>query len=487
MKRLLMIAASLALVAAACGGGGGNNNAAVDPGTCPVDALDNATGPVELVMWETFTGQPLRTMQQLVQEYNASQDKVVVRMENQGVGYEEIQRKFNTAISNRSLGGLVVLEDTQTQFMADSGVIVSAEACAEADDYDLDQFESVVRSFYSVDGALQPAASNLSTGIMYYNRDHMIAAGLDPDDPPGTLDEVRTVSEAIKAANIPGLQQPFVLVLQPWFIEHWLTGDGVSIVNNNNGRDGMATEGDFNNPTTAKLYAWLQGMYNDGLMKAVPGTEGQVDHYFAMALQQSSMTVETSTAISTINAVLEGTLDPAEVGLSGDAPIQVNFEVDVAPYPGLAGDGSVNAIGTSEPGSVQAGGGAFYIPNTNSPEVIAAAWDFMKWFNLPATQAKWMPGSTYIAWNTNAYDESSLSQWQESTRPGRWLSVAVEEIEGLDANFPGPLIGPYTEVRSAIRQSLDELLLGGQSPENVIAKANETITTALKRYNDENF
>jgi sn-glycerol 3-phosphate transport system substrate-binding protein len=487
MKKLLTIAASLALVAAACGGGSGGESAGVDPGNCPVDALENASGPVEVVMWETFTGEPLRSMQQLVQEYNASQDRVVVRMENQGVGYEEIQRKFNTAIANRSLGGLVVLEDTQTQFMADSGVIVPAEACAEADDYDLDQFSPVVRSFYSVDDALQPAASNLSTGVMYYNRDHLEAAGLNPDEPPGTLDELRAASEAIKAAAIPGVQEPFVLVLQPWFIEHWLTGDGVAIVNNNNGRDGVATEGDFNNPTTAKLYAWLQGMYNDGLLKAVPGTEGQVDHYFAMALEQSSITVETSTAISTINAVLEGTLDPAEVGLSADSLPAIDINVDVAPYPGLAGDGSVNAIGTSGPGSVQAGGGAFYIPNTNPPEVIAAAWDFMKWFNTPAIQAKWMPGSTYIAWNENAFDEQALTDWETSTRPGRWLSVAVAEIDGLDPSFPGPLIGPYTEVRTAIRQSLDELLLGGQAPETVIAKANNTITRALERYNDENF
>jgi sn-glycerol 3-phosphate transport system substrate-binding protein len=485
MKRLLIIATSLVLVAAACGGSGGDN-ASVDPGSCPVDALDNAQGPVELVMWETFTGQPLRAMQELVKDYNASQDKVVVRMENQGVGYEEIQRKFNTAIANRSLGGIVVLEDTQTQFMADSGVIVPAQACAEADDYDLGQFSEVVRSFYTANDALQPASSNLSTGVMYYNRDHLSAAGLDPDEPPATLDELRTAAEAIKAAAIPGVQEPFVLVLQPWFIEHWLTGDGVSIVNNNNGRDGLATEGDFNNPTTAKLYAWLQGMYNDGLLNAVPGTEGQVDHYFAMALQRASITVETSTAISTINAVLEGTLDPAEVGLTGDLPA-IDINVDVAPYPGLAGDGSVNAIGTSGPGSVQAGGGAFYIPNTNAPEVIAAAWDFMKWFNSPAIQAEWMPGSTYIAWNENAYQESALTTWESSTRPGRWLSVAVAEIDGLDPSFPGPLIGPYTEVRSAIRQSLDELLLGGQTPETVIGKADNTITAALKRYGDENF
>jgi len=473
MKRLVAILGAAALFAAACGGDSGGGSAASTD--CPVNALDNASGPVELVMWETFTGQPLRTMQQLVEQYNASQDKVIVRMENQGVGYEEIQRKFNTAISSGDLGGLVVLEDTQTQFMADSGTIVPAQACFDADpSVNIDDFSTVVRNFYSVDGALQPASSNLSTGVMYYNRDHLSAAGLNPDAPPQTLEELKEASLAIQAAGVT--QKPFVMVLQPWFIEHWLTGSGTTIVNENNGRNALATESTFNNATTLELYNWLAEMNSLGLLNAVPGTEGQVDHYFAMALQEASITIETSTAISTINAVLEGTLDPAEVGLDGDSLPAIDINVDVAPYPGLTG-----------PGQVQAGGGAWYIPNTNSDEVIAAAWDFMKWLNSPATQATWMIGSTYNAWNDQAADESSLQEWEATTRPGRWLNVAVEEIDNLDPNFPGPLIGPYTDVRTAIRLSLDQLLLSGQSPEQVVAATDAAITTALQRYQDENF
>lgn len=474
MKRLIAILGAAALFAAACGGdsGGGGSAASAD---CPVDALANASAPVELVVWETFTGQPLREIQKLVEEYNGSQDKVVVRLENQGVGYEEIQRKFNTAISSGDLGGLVVLEDTQTQFMADSGKIVPAQACFDADSsVSLDDFSQTVRNFYSVDGALQPASSNLSTGVMYYNRDHLSEAGLDPDAPPQTLEELKEAALAIQAAGVT--EKPFVMVLQPWFIEHWLTGSGTSIVNQNNGRDGTATESTFDNATTLEIYNWLAEMNSLGLLNAVPGTEGQVDHYFAMALEQASITIETSTAISTINAVLEGTLDPADVGLDAGSLPAIDINVDVAPYPGV-----------TAAGQVQAGGGAWYIPNTNSDEVIAAAWDFLKWFNSPATQANWMIGSTYNAWNNLAANESNLQEWETTTRPGQWLSVAVEEIDNLDPNFPGPLIGPYTDVREAIRLSLDQLLLSGQSPEQVVADTSAAITTALQRYDQENF
>ena len=84
-----------------------------------------------------------------------------------------------------------VMEDTNTQFLADSGTIVPAAACAEADDYtEYDDFLPGVIDFYTVDGVLQPASFNVSTVLLYYNRDHFEAAGLDPDAPPQTLDEV---------------------------------------------------------------------------------------------------------------------------------------------------------------------------------------------------------------------------------------------------------------------------------------------------------
>jgi len=470
-RSVLAVTTALLLVVTACGGGSDGGTAAA--AECPVDALDGATGPVEVVMWETFTGEPLRMMQELVERYNATQDKVVVRMESQGASYAEMQRKFITAIGAGGVPALIPLEETQTQFMADSGAIVTGQSCADADGYDLGAFLPSVVETYTVDGALQPAGLDVSTPVMYYNRDHFSAAGLDPDSPPTTLTELRAAAEALKAAGAS--ERPFVLLLAPQFVEQWLTGADATIVNNDNGHSGLATESTFANATTTELYQWLSDMNADGLLNPIPGTDAQVDHYFAMALQQASITIETSTAISTINAVLEGTLDPAEVGLDGPLPA-IDINVDVAPYPGVNGAGQV-----------QAGGGAWYIPNTNSDEVIAAAWDFMTWFNSAATQADWMIGSTYNAWNNLAANEANLQEWETTTRPGQWLSVAVEEIDNLNPDFPGPLIGPYTETRTAIRQSLDQLLLAGQTPEQAVTGANDAITAALQRYEQENF
>ena len=55
-------------------------------------------------------------------------------------------------------------------------------------------------------------------------------------------------------------------------------------------------------------------------------------------------------------------------------------------------------------------------------------------------------------------------------------------LNGVDPNFPGPLIGPYDEFRAAIRGSIESMVFKGESPESVITQAAEDTTKALQDY-----
>ncbi len=488
--RLLAIALFAVLLAAACGGDSGET--ADSPGTgdgagdagdddsaderCPVDALDDADGPVDITLWHTYVGLTNETLRTIADGYNSSQDRVRVQVENQGTGYEELLRKYRQGIPSGDLPAIGIMEDTNTRFLADSGTIVPAAACAAADgytDYEDDFSEGVV-DFYSVDGELQPASFNVSTVLLYYNRDHFEQAGLDPDAPPQTLDEMVEYARAIKAAGV--VEQPIVLNMQPWFTEFWLTGAGEGLVDNSNGRgDGETEAGAFDNEATLRLFSTFEVMQDEGLLNPVPGTEGQFDHYFAIGLEQASMTIETSTAVTTINAVLEGNLDPAELGLETELP-PIDVNVDAGPFPGLDG-----------PNQGQLGGGVWYITNTGSPEVQAASWDFMKYVNQPENQALWHLEGSYLPVRTATAESQEVQDFWANTRPGSWLQTAYEGLQSVDPDWPGPLIGPYTETRSAIRNALDRLLFSGAPAAEVIAEANQTITDAIADYNDENF
>ncbi len=65
---------------------------------------------------------------------------------------------------------------------------------------------------------------NVSNPVLYFNRKIFEAAGLDPDDPPVSLEELRAASEQIVSSGAA----PVALVLDSgpdsgggWFLEQW--------------------------------------------------------------------------------------------------------------------------------------------------------------------------------------------------------------------------------------------------------------------------
>jgi len=475
------LAGLAALAAVACGPAGGG--ALTYATECPVDALDDADGPVDITVWHSYVGQTEQALTAIADRYNEAQDRVNVSIQSQGVGYIELQQAYERAIPADDLPAIAILEDTYTQSLADLGTVLPAAQCAAADGYeDYEEFLPIVTDYYSVPGTvngeetdvLLPGAVNLATALLYYNRDHFRAAGLDPDDPPETLDEVAEAARALRDAGVT--EQPFVWNMQPWMVEFWLTGAGGPLVDNNNGRDlEGAQAAAFDNPTTHRLYEFLAGMRDEGLINALPGTDGQFDHYFAMGLGQASMTVETSTAVTTINAVLEGTATGEDLGVDFDIP-QIDINLDAAEFPGL-----------DEPGVGQMGGGVWYLASTVSAEEQAAGWDFMKFFNEVEQQQLWHQTGSYLPTRVDSAEDPAVQRFWENERSGIWLNRAYDLALGLDPDFPGPLIGPYRQVRDIVGDSLDRMMLEGASPDDVIARANEEIDAALERYNEVNF
>ena len=467
------------LVIAGCGGGGddGGGDGAALP-DCPLDALATAEGPVEIVVWHSQLAETERTLEALVAEYNGSQDEVEVVLESQGSSYEELVRKFTQAIPTRQLPAAVVVDDTSTQFMADSGVVLPAQSCVDADDYDLSQFLPTAVDYYTVDGAFYSGSANLGTALTYYNKNHFRRAGLDPDDPPATLAELRAAAEAIEAAGVT--TTPMVLSLSPWIIEFWLTGAEAPVVDNDNGRgEGGATAAALaDNDTADELLTWIADMQADGLLQALPYAEGGIDQYLALASQNASFTVESSSAATSIAAFLEGDLDLAEVDATVEEPTDLSgLDIGAGPFAGVEAGGRG-----------QVGGAAWYMVNTTPPEVQAATWEFMKFLNGEEAQVQLNLGGSYLPFLRAAVDDPRIEQEWSSTLSGRWLATANQMlVDGIDPAFPGPLIGPYTEARLAIREGLEALAVGGRTPQESLQLMQDELDAAFEQYRDEGF
>jgi sn-glycerol 3-phosphate transport system substrate-binding protein len=478
----LAVAGTWALLVAgaatACSDPPTRGNVATDEGgglpDCPLDALERADGPVEVTLWYGGIGGSSKdTMIDMAERFNASQDQIVVTPSDQGSSYEEVYRKYERTASADAdqLPEILMVEDTTLQAMVDSGQVLPAEACMRADEYDMDAIEPVVRSNYTVDDIYYPGYANLTSQILYYNQAHWARAGLDPQDPPDTLDELYDAAVALKEAGVS--ERPLSFKVSHALFKNWLTAVGVDMVDRDNGRDGLSAEAVFDTPEARELLDFLLRMDEEGLLNVFSNTEGSIDHYLALAQQQSSMLIETSGAAQTIGSFVSGNIDPDEAGVDFD-PDAVDLSQLVpaaAPFPGI-----------EEPGRVIPGGAVFYMLNTSEPAQQAAAWKFLEFMLQPENGRRWHTAGSYLPIVSSVQDDPEVQAFWDDTLGGSLLRVAVDQVNAADPEEPGPLMGPYSDFTNIVEDGMEAVLIEGADVDSSLAGAQDDVTESLERY-----
>ncbi|MBA2624371.1 MAG: ABC transporter substrate-binding protein [Acidimicrobiia bacterium] len=466
-SRSLVLVLVGGLLAAACGGGGGGGSDgargggedAVDAAACPVDALEGADGPVDITFWHGMTANNKDTLVELTREYNESQDRVKVKLAFQG-DYDEISDKYITALrgGGNDLPAMVQLEETRLQLMIDSNSIVPAQACVEAADYDLSDHLQPVLDQATVDDVMWPMPFNVSSPVLFYNRKDFEAAGLDPEDPPSTFEELRTASQAIVDSG--AARYGLALPLASDHVEQWFAKADEQYANNDNGRAERATEVVFDNETGVEIYTFLASMVEDGLATNTGRASAGPNNLISVGSGESAMTINSSAAIGSIFEILESGQFP-EVGVDGGG---------VAPMPG------------PEAGGVLVGGASLYLVDRGTAdEEKAAAWDYATFLNDPEIQARWHEGTGYIPIRESSVDTPELQALWERRPVYR---VAYDQLLASEASFGGPVIGPYGQIREAVATSLERMYLEGASPEEALAEAKEQADEELRNYNE---
>jgi len=480
VKRLLVVVAALGLVGtSACirsessqgvqAGGKPITEKTLPP--CPLGALKTAKGTVDVELWEAFVGQAKEYINQLADDFNKSQSKVHVEVRSQGDSYDELLQKFQAGLASKQLPAIALVEDQNLRVMVDTGAVLPAEACQRADKSDFPVLPAV-RNYYTIDDVFWPGYVDVSEPVLYYNVNHFKKAGLDSTKPPLTLDALEKTARTLKAKGVSS-KPPLALKMDSWFIENWVNGAGATVVNKNNGRDGTADKATFDNPVTHQVYEWIDEMLDEGLAQAIPDTPGNIDQYLALAQQNSTMTLETSTAATTIKAFLSGDSSGVDTGgASGDLS---GLVPSAGPFPGV-----------EEPGKVRISGGAFYMTNTVAPEVQAGAWEFMKYMQTTDAQVGWHLTGSYLPTTQAASSDPRVTSFWEDDLAGKMLKTAYEQLLEVDPAKPGPSIGPYPQYDEAVRKSLESMAFDGASPDDAIAQAQEAIQAALTQYIEDN-
>ncbi|MGZ4761402.1 MAG: ABC transporter substrate-binding protein [Ilumatobacteraceae bacterium] len=432
---------------------------------CPTDALASAAGPVQLTFWHGMSGPLSVQLQKLTDAYNAGQSKVKVTL-IEGTYEQTIDKYLQSGQASRP--DLVQMPEYMVQTMVDSKSVVPVEACMKSSGYDTSAFLPTGLAAYATQGVQWSMPFNISNPVLFYNKRMFTAAGLDPEKPPVSLDDLRADSEAIVKSGAA----KYGLSLDSgfdsgggWYIEQWFAKAGEFYADNQNGRSARATQVLYNNATGQSLLTFMQSMLKDGLAVNVGDNSSGYDNLLKLGdnAEPAAMTIATSASIGPVITILG----------SGQFPQITNADVGVAAMPGPGG----------KPGAL-VGGASLWVVNSGDPVRTAAAWDFITYLTQAQQQSEWSSATGYVPVRTDALTLDPLKT--TLTTDPRFKVPYDQLLSSPDApTSEGPVLGPLREVRTVTAQAV-AAIFGGADVATSLATAVQQANALIADYNARN-
>ncbi len=441
-----------ALVAVACLAVAGLSACGSDNGTGGGGAAAN--GPVTVEFWHSMTGSANGPeLDKIIADFNAlpeNQGKIVVKGVFQG-NYDELIAKYKAAAQTGATPTMAQVYDIGTQFMIDSGTVTPMQNFIDAEKYDTSDLQPPIAGYYTVNNKLESMPFNTSTPVLYYNKDVFKKAGLDPDKPPATLDEIRRDAEAIKKAN--AAKYPFGAAIYGWFIEEEMAVNGDLYCSPDNGRGSdRATQMSFDNPNTVKFLDWWDQMIKDGLSTNIGRDTTQAQSTFSSGA--SAITLESTGAL-------------------GGFIKNASFEVGVGNYP---------KMDATDSGPIIGGASVWIMGNGHSDAEQQAAWSFVKYLSSPAVQAQWHIATGYFPTSQKALtDPDDVAFVKKSPQ----FNVAVKQMQNTPVTpaTQGCAAGIMPQSRKATEDALEKVLTTDADTQQTLTAAVADITKQLADYN----
>ena len=445
------LAAVMALSLAACGSGssgGGTTTTAAAGGSSGGGA--SAEGKTEITFWHAMGGVNGEATEALVKAFNESQNEIVVKSEYQGT-YDDMITKLKATMQSGGMPDVCQMYDIGTKFMSDSGYAIPVEDMFASTNFDSSSVMDIITSYYTVDGKQMAMPFNVSTPMLYYNKDVFKAAGLDPETPPKNFDEVMEYSKKIVESGAAPVG--YAQAIYGWFFEQQIAGQGKYYANNENGRKEAATAVDFDqNGAGLKIFETWKNLLDSGY-----------------AANYGSTTADTQTAFFSGQAaiIVEST------AILKNATNSCDFEVGTGYFP---------KIEDNAEGGVIIGGASLWMMDNKDEAKKNAAWKFVEYSTTPEAQANWSMSTGYFAINPAAYETPDMKAFLEEN-PN--FLTAINQLKDTPVNgyTAGVLSGVATESRTLFNEAMEKTYNGTYTPHHAIDFLAESVNSAIENYN----
>ena len=184
-RRKFLVVSGGTLVSLAAFGCGSEAQQPESEGEVPEEAQDRT----RVVFWSAFSEKNGEALQQLVDDFNASQEDIFVENQFQG-NYEETAQKLVTALAAQQVPDLAVLSEVTWNWFFLDEALEPLTSYFEGGDADPADYVDQLIQEGTREGEIWWTPFARSTPLFYYNRDMFEQAGL-PDRGPETWDELR--------------------------------------------------------------------------------------------------------------------------------------------------------------------------------------------------------------------------------------------------------------------------------------------------------
>ena len=209
-----------------------------------------ANAAIEIQWWHAMTGANNDVIVKLSNEFNEAQSEYKVVPSYKGSYPDTMNAGIAAFRANNAPHIMQVFEVGTATMMAATGAVKPVHVLMKeaGEKFDPNTYLSAIAGYYSTSkGEMLSFPFNSSSTVMWYNKDALKKAGLDPNAPPKTWPEVFEAAKKLKAAGYAtcGFSNAWVTWVN---VEQMSAWHNVPISTRANGLDGFDAVLNFNGP-----------------------------------------------------------------------------------------------------------------------------------------------------------------------------------------------------------------------------------------------
>jgi sn-glycerol 3-phosphate transport system substrate-binding protein len=418
-----------------------------------------AHAAAEIQWWHAMGGRNGEKVAEIAAGFNASQSDYTVTAVFKGTYTETMTAAIAAFRAGEQPAIVQVFEVGTATMMAAEGAIYPVYQLMEdtGEPFDTNAFLPAVAGYYTTpDGQMLSMPFNSSTPVLWYNKTAFEKAGLDPESPPATWDELVAAVVKTQAAGYPC---GFTTAWQSWVqVENASAWHNQPIGTLANGFEGLGTELVFNQNDVVPRHIANMAEWQKSKIFDYGGRTNQAAPKFYT--QDCVMFTESS------------------AGYGGMTTNVTDFEfgVGMLPYYDDVAGAPQNSI---------IGGASLWVLTGKSDEEYAGAAKFFSYLSSPEVQADWHQATGYLPITTAAY-ELSQEQGFYKENPGTDTAIRQITLNPPTENSKGLRFGNFVQIRDIVNEELEAVWNGSKSAQEALDAATARGDELLRQFEDAN-